>query len=67
MASEMGTVEVANGQVDGRRVSWAITIQAGGQSTTVTFTGEIEGNRMTGSAAMGDFGTAPFTGEKRPS
>jgi len=28
MASEMGTAEVANGAIDGRRVSWAITIQA---------------------------------------
>jgi imidazolonepropionase-like amidohydrolase len=67
MASQMGTVEIANGQVDGRRVSWTIVIQAGGQFVTIAFTGDVDGNRMTGNAAMGDFGTAPFTGEKRPS
>jgi imidazolonepropionase-like amidohydrolase len=63
---QMGTLEIAGGQIDGRHVSWSITMLVGGQSFTVSFQGDVDGNRMTGSAAMGDFGSAPFTGEKRP-
>jgi imidazolonepropionase-like amidohydrolase len=63
--SQMGTVEVAGGQVEGRHVSWTITISMNGQSLVVTFSADVDGNHMTGSAS-GDFGSAPFTGEKRP-
>ena len=66
MASEMGTLPIADGQVSGTSVSWAVTIPAGGQSLTVTFRGELEGNRLRGTAELGAYGSAPFTAEKNP-
>jgi imidazolonepropionase-like amidohydrolase len=65
-ANQMGSVEVTGGQIDGRHVSWSITIPANGQSISVSFQADVDGNRMTGSATMGDLGSAPFIGEKRP-
>ena len=66
MVSELGSLPVTDGQVEGRTVSWSITIQMGGQSMTITFRGEVEGNRMRGNADMGSFGSFPFTAEKNP-
>ena len=66
MASEMGTLAIAEGQVSGRTVSWSITVPMGGQSLQVSFRGDLEGNRIQGTAELGAFGSAPFTAEKTP-
>ena len=66
MASMMGTTPVDDGQVTGKSISWSTSISMGGQSTVLTFQATVEGTRMTGSAALGSFGTATFTAEKRP-
>jgi len=66
MASEMGTLPIADGQVSGRTVSWSITVPMGGQSLQVSFRGDMEGNRIQGTAELGAFGSAPFTAEKTP-
>ncbi len=66
MASQMGTQSVDGGMVDGRRVTWSISMNAGGQNMTISFNGEVDGNRIRGSASMGDMGSFTFTGEKRP-
>jgi len=66
MATEMGTLQVTDGQIAGRTVTWSITFEMGGQSLTVTFRGEVEGNRIRGTAEMGAFGSFPFTAEKNP-
>ena len=66
MTSEMGTLPVAEGQISGNSASWTITVPMGGQSMTVNFRGEVEGNRMRGTAELGAFGSAPFTAEKNP-
>jgi imidazolonepropionase-like amidohydrolase len=66
MTSMMGTQTIDEGQVNGRNVSWSLTMQVGGQSITLNYRGQVEGNRMTGSAELGSFGTATFTAEKRP-
>ena len=46
--------------------TWATVVQVGGQSITINYRGEVDGNRMTGSAELGSFGTATFTAEKKP-
>jgi imidazolonepropionase-like amidohydrolase len=66
MASAMGTTPVDDGQITGKSVSWSTTITMGGQSIVLTFQGEVEGTRMTGTAVLGSFGSSTFTAEKRP-
>jgi imidazolonepropionase-like amidohydrolase len=65
MTSQMGTTTIDNGQVSGRAASWSITLTMGGQSTTITFQGEVEGSRMRGTADLPGMGSATFTAQKR--
>ena len=65
MTSQMGTTTIDNGQMSGRSASWSITLTMGGQSMTITFQGEVEGNRMRGTADMPGMGSATFTAQKR--
>lgn len=66
MSNEMGTQPVAEGQISGNSASWSITVPMDGQSMTVSFRGDVEGNRMRGTAELGAFDSAPFTAEKNP-
>jgi hypothetical protein len=66
MVSEIGTSAVSDGRVDGRTVSWTVSFQMGGQTLTVNFEGDVDGNRMTGRARAGELGTMTFTAERRP-
>jgi imidazolonepropionase-like amidohydrolase len=65
VTSEMGSAAVDNGQVTGSSVSWSITLSMGGQSMTITFRGDVEGNRMRGSAEIPGMGSASFSAQKR--
>jgi hypothetical protein len=67
MTSDMlGSLPVRDGQLTGKRISWSVSVSFGGNSMRLTYTGEIDGNRMQGNVAAGDFGTFPFSGERRP-
>jgi imidazolonepropionase-like amidohydrolase len=67
MASQMmGTTPVADGMIAGKKVTWSVTVTFGGQSITISYAGEVEGSRMTGTVTAGSFGSFPFTGEKKP-
>jgi hypothetical protein len=66
MTSMMGTQTIDEGQVNGRNITWSMTMQVGGQSITIQYRGQVEGTRMTGSAELGSFGSATFTAEKKP-
>ena len=66
MTSQVGNQEISDGQINGRTVVWTATLQFGGQSVTLSYRGEVEGNRMTGSAELGSFGSATFTAERKP-
>mgnify|MGYP003495346384 CR=1 FL=1 len=50
-------------QIDGAKVSWVNHVTKP-ISLKVTFTGEIEGNSMSGKAKIGFMGTYPFTAIK---
>jgi imidazolonepropionase-like amidohydrolase len=65
MTSQMGTTPIENGQVSGRAASWSITLSMGGQSMTIAFQGEVEGNRMRGTADLPGMGASNFTATKR--
>ena len=66
MASMLGTNEISEGQINGRVATWSMTLQIGGQSITLNYRGEVEGNRMSGTAELGSFGSATFTAERKP-
>ncbi len=66
MTSMLGTSDISEGQITGRTVTWSITLQFGGQSITLNYRGEVDGNRMTGTAELGSFGSATFTAERKP-
>ena len=66
MASTLGSQDISDGQINGRNLTWTSTVQFGGQSITLNYRGEADGNRMTGSAELGSFGSATFTAERKP-
>ena len=66
MTSQFGTTDVSAGHVEGRRMTWSMSLSMGGQNMTLNYSGEVDGNRITGNVSVGDFGTFAFTGEKRP-
>ena len=66
MTSQMGSMEITGGEISGRIATWTTTLQVGGQSITLNYRGEVDGNRMTGSAELGNFGSGTFTAEKKP-
>ena len=66
LTSQLGTQEISDGRVNGRNVTWTINLTIGGQSITMNYRGEVDGNRMTGSADLGSFGSATFTAERKP-
>jgi imidazolonepropionase-like amidohydrolase len=65
LTSQMGTTTIDNGEVAGLTATWEITFTSGGQSLTVTFHGEVEGNRMRGTVDMPGMEPASFTAQKR--
>jgi len=67
MASQMmGSLPVADGLIAGRRVTWSVTVTFGGQTMVISYAGDVDGTRMTGTVTAGSFGSFQFTGEKKP-
>lgn len=73
---QFGTLEVADGLVSGSDVSFTVTVDAGGQTLELDFTGEVSGDTMSGTGSgppeMGTFtweatreGPAATEGEDR--
>lgn len=54
---------VTDVQIDGNKVSWVNHVTKP-MSIKVTFTGEIDGNNMSGKAKIGFMGSYPFTAVK---
>jgi len=66
LTSSLGEQQVEDGQVSGRVLTWKSTIQFGGQTMTLSYRADVDGNRMSGTAELGTFGSSPFTAERRP-
>jgi hypothetical protein len=66
MSSQMGTEPISGGTISGSTATWTMNITMGGQSITINYRGTIDGNRISGEASVGEFGTMRFTGERRP-
>lgn len=66
MTSQFGSASISNGRVQGRTVTFSLSMTVGGQTMEMTVEGEVEGNRMTGRIRTGEMGTMNFTAERRP-
>ena len=61
--AEGNTTEIAEGTVNGNGASWKVSI-TNPMPLTLTFSGTVDGNSMTGSADTGMFGSFPFQGTR---
>ena len=62
-AGDQGSAEIADGKVDGNKVSWKVSIQ-NPMPLTIEFNGTVEGDAMKGEMALGFMGSYPFTGTR---
>jgi cytochrome P450 len=61
--SPMGSEEMSNGVINGTTLTWTMAVKKP-MSIKLTFTVEIDGDKMSGKAKLGVFGTATLTGER---
>jgi hypothetical protein len=62
-ASPQGSMDIANGKVDGDNVSWAMSITTP-FPMTLEFAGTVAGDNLNGNVKAGSFGSFPFTGTR---
>ena len=58
------STEIFDGIADGAALSWKISI-TDPMPMTLAFSGSIDGDRLTGTVALGEFGNSPFSGARR--
>jgi hypothetical protein len=61
--AEGNTTEIADGSVSGDNVSWKVSI-TNPMPLTLTFSGTVDGDAMSGSADTGMFGSFRFEGTR---
>jgi hypothetical protein len=59
--AEGNTTDIADGSISGDTVSWKVAI-TNPMPLTLTFSGTVNGNSLTGTADTGMFGSFPFEG-----
>jgi hypothetical protein len=64
MTGRRGEVK-GEGTVKGNKIEWTITRSTPRGEMTMTFTGTVEGDTMTGNVQMGDFGSAEWKATKK--
>jgi len=52
------------GTVDGNKAKWTINVQSPMGSMALVYDVSVDGNNMTGTVQMGQFGSAPLKGAK---
>lgn len=57
------TQPLANGKVDGHKLSWSANITSP-LPMTLEFAGNVEGDKISGSVKAGAFGSFPFNGAR---
>jgi hypothetical protein len=62
-ADDGDTTDIAEGTVDGNNVSWQIAIRKP-MPLTLTFSGTVDGDTISGTADTGMFGSFPFEGTR---
>ena len=61
--AEGNTTDIAEGTVSGNDVSWKVSI-TNPMPLTLTFNGAVEGDKLSGTADTGMFGSFPFEGTR---
>ena len=61
--AEGNTGEIFDGTVNGDDVAWKISI-TNPMPLTLSFTGKVSGNSMSGEMGIGPMGSFPFTGKR---
>jgi hypothetical protein len=61
--AEGNTTDIADGTISGDDVSWKVSI-TNPMPLTLTFSGTVNGNSLTGTADTGMFGSFPFEGTR---
>ncbi len=65
MQGRGGEEITAEGTVKGNKIEWSMTRSTPRGDFTITYTGTVEGDTMSGEAQMGDFGTMEWTAKKK--
>jgi hypothetical protein len=60
-----GEEVTGEGTIAGNKIEWSITMSTPRGDFTITYTGTVEGDTMSGEAQMGDFGTMEWTAKKK--
>jgi hypothetical protein len=60
-----GEEATAEGMVKGNKIEWSITRNTQRGEFTISYSGTIDGDSMSGEAQMGDFGTMEWTAKKK--
>jgi imidazolonepropionase-like amidohydrolase len=63
VTGQRGTASITSGWVSGNKFSFTVSIAAGPRTFEATYTGTVEGNKMTGSVGMGPM-SIQFTGTR---
>jgi hypothetical protein len=63
---QMGELAL-KGTVKGDQISYTITVDMGGQSMTITYSGKISGDTITGTADFGGMGSGNWTVKRKTS
>ena len=62
-SADGNSAEIFDGSVTGDAISWKVSI-TDPMPMTLEFTGTIDGDEVTGSVILGDFGTSSFSGAR---
>jgi DNA-binding beta-propeller fold protein YncE len=65
MQGRQGEEITAEGTVKGNKIEWSMTRSTPRGDFTITYTGTVEGDTMSGEAQMGDFGSMEWTAKKK--
>ncbi len=55
----------AEGTVKGNKIEWSVTRSTQRGEFTISYSGTVEGDTMSGEAQMGDFGSMEWTAKKK--
>jgi hypothetical protein len=64
-SSQMGEMPL-EGTLKGADIAFAIVIDMQGQQMTITYTGKVDGETMSGTIEFGSFGSSTWTAKKQP-
>lgn len=53
------------GTIKDKKIEWTVTMSTQRGDFSITYTGTVEGDTMSGEAAMGDFGSMEWTAKKK--